>query len=72
MGDDVVKLAGDPGAFVGDGPAGSGLLLRLQAFGPFAEQRQVVATVADPAPDVPGESGEKDCGERCRCAGSCR
>ena len=72
VGDDVVEFAGDAGAFVGDGLAGSGLLFGLEAFGAFSEQGEVVAAVADAATDVPGQCGQDDGGRRCRCVGWCR
>ena len=62
VGDDVVEFAGDAGAFVGDGLACSGVLFGFEAFGAFLEEGEVVAAVADPAPDVPGQAGEDDGG----------
>ena len=51
MGHDVVHLAGDPGAFVGDGVLRPPLLFGARPVGQFDERLHVGPTRADPEPE---------------------
>ena len=60
MGDNVVKFASNAGSFIGDGLACPGVLLGFESFGAVLEQCQIVAAVADSAPQIPGQAGKED------------
>ena len=65
VGDDVVQLAGDPGALLGHRPPGLAGLLALQADGPFLELGGEGPLQAGPVAQDPGP------GEGQRAEGGC-